>query len=153
MTDATTAIKTAIKTTTKTAKNSDQTAETSAEASQSSAKSRKSSQVLSDQFLHRSNMRSNSIAALNMAYLNLARALIAEDSDSAKAYLGLSEQTCQLILSLSEAQRATLCQSGRLLCSLNLTEETIHLTQQQQNDKANTDPVYLAIQMLNQAVL
>lgn len=65
------------------------------------------------------------IREVNLSYLMLAQSLIRTDCEQALFRLGVSEETAQLVASLSPAQIMKLASSSTLLCQFRMTDELV----------------------------
>lgn len=65
------------------------------------------------------------IRETNLSYMLLARQMIQDDMTSAIFRLGISEETAELIASLSPAQLMKMAASGSLLCGFRFDERLL----------------------------
>ena len=65
------------------------------------------------------------IREANLSYMLLARQMIQDDTASAIFRLGISEETAELIASLSPAQLLKMASSGDLLCGFRFDERLL----------------------------
>ena len=84
------------------------------------------------------------IREANLTYLMLAQNLIRQDKAEAIFRLGLSEEACDLLVTLSAGQVLKLASRNTLLCSLRADDEMVwslltnHSSNKNTNDALNT---------------
>lgn len=65
------------------------------------------------------------IREINLSYLMLAQSLIRKDREQALFRLGVSEETADLIGTLSPAQIVRIASSNALLCNMRIDDDTV----------------------------